>query len=325
MGLSYSLPRRIIGTCAAQLSGDNDAASEPSGVKEPVSAQGANHIQDTHMNLTASLSLCQYCEHANPADAKFCAGCGAPLHLIPCPHCGAVNQKSSKNCYQCHGELRENTEILLADAPASASETAAGNAESPPMPATYQSQAAVRQRQPVFVVGIILIAFAAAAYFAYQQRSVVAAKGASGGSIDPATAKPPGKIADPSPANSTAGAINKASPAVTTPTVENPAATTGKDGPANQLAPAIVVKQGKVGEPPDAPATANREPAGVAVKSSRRRAPAVIAAEPTPFASAPTRVPLGSAIQKQPPRTGVCTEGIAALGLCTPDPTKGRQ
>ena len=193
------------------------------------------------------------------------------------------------------------------------------------MPATYQSQAAVPQRQPVFVVGIILVAFAAAAYFAYQQRSIVAAKGTSGGSIDAATAKLPGKIADPSPVNSVAGAISKTSPAVTTPKLENPVATTGKVGPANQLAPASEIKQGKVGEPPDAPATANREPAGVAVKSSRRRAPAVIAAEPAPFASAPTRVPLGSAIQKQPPRTGVCTEGIAALGLCTPDPTKGRQ
>ena len=327
MGLSYSLPRRIIGTCATHLPGDNVAASEPSDVKEPVSAQGTNHLQDTHMNLTASLSLCQYCEHANPADAKFCAGCGAPLHLIPCPHCGAVNQKSSKNCYQCHGELRENTEILLADAPASASETAAGNAESPPMPATYQSQAAVRQRQPVFVVGIILLAFAAAAYFAYQQRSVVAAKGASGGSIDAATGKLPAKIADPSPANSAAGAISKTAPTVTTSTVETRAVTTGKDGPVNQIAPAVALKQDKLGEPLDSLVTANREPVGVNVKSSRRRTtpPAVIAAEPASLASAATRVPPGSVVQKQSPRTGVCTEGIAALGLCTPDPTKGRQ
>lgn len=280
------------------------------------------------MTLTASLTLCQYCEHANPADAKFCAGCGAPLHLIPCPHCGSVNQKSSKTCYQCHGELRENTEILLAGAPATASEAAAGDAESAPMPATYKSQVTVPQRQPIFVVAIILVAFAAAAYFAYQQRGVVAATGTSGANVGATPEKTPATAPAPSPANLTAGAINKASPALKPPTVAVPAPVVGKDVTASQPAPAVEPRQGKVSDPVEASSASNRETAATPrARVSRRRAltEAGISPEAPPSASVTRAVPVGSGIEKQPPRIAVCTEAIAALGLCTPGPTKGNQ
>ena len=44
---------------------------------------------------------CPFCAHPNPAGAKFCNECGAPLHLRPCNRCEAVNNQVAKNCYKC--------------------------------------------------------------------------------------------------------------------------------------------------------------------------------------------------------------------------------
>ncbi len=261
------------------------------------------------MTTTASLTLCQYCEHANPADAKFCTGCGAPLHLIPCPTCGAVNQKTSKSCYQCHGELRESTEILLANAPASASEAAAGDAESsaamPSTPSTYSPPPATPQRQPLFVVTIIFLAFASAAYFAYQQRASVAAKEAS---VEASSSTVP--------ANVSAGTINKATsvPAPAAPAPATPAA--AKEIVANPAPASVVAKpENTVSVPVDATTPTRR--------ASRRGAPAETATAPE-IAIPASAARASTGIEKQSPQARPCTEAIAALGLCTPEPSKGR-
>ena len=56
-----------------------------------------------------SLTRCRYCEHGNPADAKFCSACGGALHLPPhlasCPRCGTVNPVEATACCLCHDEL----------------------------------------------------------------------------------------------------------------------------------------------------------------------------------------------------------------------------
>ena len=44
---------------------------------------------------------CPFCDHANPSAAKFCNGCGSPLHLKPCLQCDAINAAASKACYMC--------------------------------------------------------------------------------------------------------------------------------------------------------------------------------------------------------------------------------
>ena len=264
--------------------------------------------------MTASLTLCQYCEHANPEDAKFCAGCGAPLHLIPCPHCGSVNQKTSKTCYQCHGELRESTEILLANTPASPSEVAAGNAQSVATTSyPYVPTPPTRQRQPIYVVAIIFVAFAAAAYFAYQQRSVVTEKTVS---PEPVVGSGAGKTSESTPANLSAGTINKASPA---PPVLVPAPALAEKA-ANPSVPTPVTEPRLVkSENIQAVAPTKREPDATA-RTVRRRVPV----EP-PVAPTTAIVPSASASAEKPaPKIGICTEGVAALGLCTPEPTKGR-
>ena len=259
------------------------------------------------MTLTASLTLCQYCEHANAADAKFCTGCGAPLHLIPCPQCGAVNQKTSKTCYQCHGQLRESTEILLAGAPATASEEAAGNAQSTAMssPSPYVGQPPTPQRQPIYVVAIIFLTFAAAAYFAYQQRGVVATK---------------------EPAVNAAGAINKPAVAPTPAAASTPTQTpviAEKNAAAPQAVSTIAPLQTKVDVPRDAAVKADLQ-ATVVRKTGRRRTQAeATASSPEPPAAVSVVPGNVSGSEKPAPRTRPCTEAIAALGLCTTEPTKG--
>lgn len=50
---------------------------------------------------------CSFCQHANPPGAKFCNACGAPLYLLPCPQCGAVNDSTATVCHQCAGKLQQ--------------------------------------------------------------------------------------------------------------------------------------------------------------------------------------------------------------------------
>ncbi len=44
---------------------------------------------------------CLFCNHLNPAGARFCNDCGSQLHLQPCDRCGATNKRTAKTCYKC--------------------------------------------------------------------------------------------------------------------------------------------------------------------------------------------------------------------------------
>lgn len=48
---------------------------------------------------------CLFCDHVNPAGAKFCNDCGSPLHVKPCTRCEAVNDQAAKNCSKCGAEF----------------------------------------------------------------------------------------------------------------------------------------------------------------------------------------------------------------------------
>jgi len=243
-----------------------------------------------------SQRLCPYCDHPNLADAKFCSACGAAMHLAPCPHCGAVNNISSAACYRCHGELPGIGTVE--DAPAT---TAIVAAESPEgIAVTATPAAAVGNSRPsLAVVGIILIAFAAASYYAYRQRSEI-------GGRDPAVPAPAesqpvtGVISRPDaplPAASTTTAPVSAAPAAT-----RPEAAPVRDAPVTAPVPAAA------GEPVAEPRPRRR--GGVAV---------VTPAEPATAAAPADRrsIPL-------PPAAPIanCTEAIAALGLCKLEPKK---
>lgn len=44
---------------------------------------------------------CPYCQHANKRGARYCADCGAALHLKPCPKCGKVDDVTATQCVNC--------------------------------------------------------------------------------------------------------------------------------------------------------------------------------------------------------------------------------
>jgi len=52
-------------------------------------------------------SVCAFCRHANPADAKFCNECGNTLRLRPCERCDAVNDVDAAQCHFCGTPLSE--------------------------------------------------------------------------------------------------------------------------------------------------------------------------------------------------------------------------
>ena len=65
---------------------------------------------------------CPFCNHANPAGAKYCNNCGSPLHLKPCNQCEAINDQVASNCYSCGSEFP-----VLSTAPEAASVSPALN------------------------------------------------------------------------------------------------------------------------------------------------------------------------------------------------------
>lgn len=56
-------------------------------------------------DLATPIARCGVCAQSNPPDAKFCNQCGAQLHLVPCVHCGAINDLKATMCYQCKAVL----------------------------------------------------------------------------------------------------------------------------------------------------------------------------------------------------------------------------
>jgi hypothetical protein len=47
------------------------------------------------------LSHCPNCQHDNPPGERFCAACGVPLDLKPCPVCGKVDNIKATVCAGC--------------------------------------------------------------------------------------------------------------------------------------------------------------------------------------------------------------------------------
>jgi len=50
-------------------------------------------------------SLCSFCQHTNPADARYCNECGCALQLKPCERCDAINALDATHCHHCGGDF----------------------------------------------------------------------------------------------------------------------------------------------------------------------------------------------------------------------------
>lgn len=262
-----------------------------------------------------SLTQCPFCDHGNPASAKFCNACGGSLTLSPCPTCGAVNEVTARTCYQCHARLGPGDEdAVQALAPVTVS----------PNPFAARPS----QRLVAAAVGVIVLAIGS--YFALRPASKVDA---------PATASTDAKVQE-------ARSEHK-------PAVEKPASVAGADAKPLDPRPAMAVEPppaavksiGRQLTVPPPPASPN-----VDARIARPTAPAKKdngpARRPQPCTDAMAALGLcaQTAAQKkvapppavaavprpEPASTGAtgaqpCTEAVAALGLCTPKPTPRKE
>ena len=255
-----------------------------------------------------ALTPCPFCEHGNPAAAKFCNSCGGTLTLAPCPHCGAVNEVTASACYQCHGQLR-GPDVL--DEPAPAAE----------VPAPW-----FRQRPRLVIGTAFLAAMAGIGYFALRPSSTVDA---------------------PAPAIVQTETKARVVPAAAGPVANANTDNASRDAPPVDLRPALAIT-GVAREPalpppptvatppvarPVQPAKAGKE----AERPTGRPQPCTAAVAAlglctlTPEQKKDASAAATAIIPRPPPpniRAGSpepCAEAVAALGLCTSQPTQRKE
>ena len=88
---------------------------------------------------------CLFCNHRNPASAKYCNECASPLHLQPCNECGAIDNRTAITCYKCGAQFNVPAARKRAPAPAAperAAVPAAPAPESVPAPPILEHQIA---------------------------------------------------------------------------------------------------------------------------------------------------------------------------------------
>jgi hypothetical protein len=236
---------------------------------------------------------CPYCRHVNKRGARYCADCGAALHLKPCPKCGKVDEVTATRCINCGTAFPT---IELADyrpeaesGPAKSGKAGDKDAAHPP----------ALRAGPLIVIALV----AGGLPFLWMNRDRLPTPG-------DLQATPPNRLAVPPPAQlpgtvAPAPVVAPNGPAVSAPAVEAGPAVSGHSGvtpPAHTAAEPRVSTHStdprrSVASPPrrvDSPPTERRTAA----------TPAAAVQEPeTPRASAPARD---------------CTESLAALGLCDP-------
>ena len=262
------------------------------------------------------ITQCPYCDHVSPVGSKFCGECGAALHLLPCPHCGAVNDITvATACYRCHRELPEKISGTPPAPPASAPVEAKAAAEE--VSPYIMIEPSARQRPHALVVAIVLIAFSAASYYAYRQRSGLVAREPVPAAADVKGHEPPAE------SNTNAGTIVKA-PAAPEPIPSATPVNKGAGAGVAAAAPVDVKAAGSDTALPREAGAAARSGAGKAGAARETIEPPAVPATVAPEI-ARARLDASKGLEKQTPNIGPCTDAVAALGLCTPEPTPKRQ
>jgi len=314
-------------------------------------------------SLAATLSLrsagCPFCEQVNPPAAKFCNACGAPMHLVPCARCGAVNDpKAATACYQCGATLPEDRRGESARSSSGAEASAAAGSSA----WTAQDRTQPIEQSPPDGLDRDANLFATL----QELQRLVASSDSGAGADRPAgngrTAVAPltgmrtyaaSAIAEAeairpalqvTPRRRRAGMIGVGALAVlaaagyygyqSSTSAPALAATSPRGAEAKPIAPAAEVSPAAARSgttPPDEahPAATPARSSGETLTSPRRPAPEARApAETVPAPAGPRPSTAGvtpGVIERQPPRVGPCTEAVAALGLCAPESVQRRE
>lgn len=123
-------------------------------------------------------AVCNFCSHANPDASNFCTECGASLQLKLCHGCEAINHRTALYCHKCGTELPNPSSIVATtnDLPcdesvrplastiiSSLASSATDDAATAP-----RTKATLPRRSKVALVALPLIALAAGVYYAYH-------------------------------------------------------------------------------------------------------------------------------------------------------------
>jgi ribosomal protein L40E len=167
---------------------------------------------------------CCFCDHTNPATAKFCNECGSPLHLKPCRQCEAINDIGAKTCYKCGA-----VDPALAIAPEpDVAEPAGETAVDTTLAGPSHAQRRTHVRAAVAVAVLLFGALAVSAYYAYlnsvelkEWLSATWATVSPGGGDTPTTSvrETGSALASSAPA----GSVGAASGAAAAPEMRSPA------------------------------------------------------------------------------------------------------
>ena len=94
------------------------------------------------------LSHCPNCDYDNQPGERFCAACGVPLDLKPCPVCGKVDSVKAAVCSGCGAHFPSLGGDPPADEPVAAPETPN------PTPPVIASPATTMRAMPLIIVAL---------------------------------------------------------------------------------------------------------------------------------------------------------------------------
>lgn len=265
-----------------------------------------------------------YCLHENKPGARFCADCGAPLHLKPCAKCGKVDDVTAKVCSSCNApfppiKLAEYASADATQAPPSPVKDIPTDTKAGAPTAPGQVKSSTHGAMPLIVIAL----FAGGVPLLWMNRGHIPTPGSLGSEVGNAnvTAPPsapyspplvtPPQVIPPSITES-GPAIQALSPTIAAPT---PATTSATAAPATVTTstPPVTPAAVTTSTPPVTPATVT--------PSSRPVAPATAKAQPKRTAGnskSKPEEPSKPVASEKSPRS--CTDAVAALGLCDEAP-----
>ena len=268
------------------------------------------------------LIQCPSCEHTNSPGERFCAKCGVPLHLKPCPACGKVHDADAASCSVCKAAFpvlaAEQYVMKDLDRPIEVARQRPESTAIPVMPDDSLKPTPANRAWPLIVVALV----AGGIPFLWMFRSNMPlpkawqtdGQRAVGGPVAAPVAVPvavpvaPAVLAAPAAAP-VAPNVNPVSvPASTVGEVVVPAKSDAGKAPANDAVPTT---------PTVGPATAVTDKRQVSKpRPPQRKAP------PT-NARPPARHPINAAGAAAEPAvpSRPCTEALSALDLCAPKPS----